>query len=87
MEAIKQFFFINCIAHAKLSILKCWYSMGALRKTEVQIHVFFFLLCIVHLCMMEQISFIFFSSNHSFHPENKGFLVIIGSIFDRGTPA
>ena len=51
--------------------------MGALRKTEVQIHVFFFLLCIVHLCMMEQISFIFFSSNHSFHPENKGFLVII----------
>ena len=61
--------------------------MGALRKTEVQIHVFFFLLCIVHLCMMEQISFIFFSSNHSFHPENKGFLVIIGSIFDRGTPA
>ena len=37
--------------------------------------------------MMEQISFIFFSSNKSFHPENKGFLVIIGSIFDRGTSA
>ena len=29
----------------------------------------------------------FFSSNNSFHPENKGFLVIIGSIFDRGTSA
>ena len=37
--------------------------------------------------MIEQISFIFFSSNDSFHPESEGFLVIIGSIFDRGTSA
>ena len=37
--------------------------------------------------MMEQISVIFFPSNDSFHPENEGFLVIIGSIFDCGTSA
>ena len=29
----------------------------------------------------------FFSSNGSFHPENGGFLVIIGSIFDNGKSA
>ena len=29
----------------------------------------------------------FFPSNDSFHPENEGFLVIIGSIFDCGTSA
>ena len=37
--------------------------------------------------MMEQISVIFFSSNESFNPENEGFLVIIGSLFDCGTSA
>ena len=29
----------------------------------------------------------FFPSNDSFHPENEGFLAIIGSIFDCGTSA
>ena len=61
--------------------------MGAFRRTEVQIHVFFFF-TVYRAFMCDGTNFLhFFSSNDGFHPENEGFFMIIGSIFDRGTSA
>ena len=46
--------------------------MGAFRRTEVQIHVFFFTVYRAFMC--DGTNFLhFFSSNDSFHPENEGF--------------